>query len=193
MQDDGQWLSESTKEGVSQAVTTHQQCCYLVLEYTRLIPRSRYVASAAPATRTSRRAEMGTHCTTDQSVNVRVQFEPNRLSDQCLATAYELALPLVRKDRRQRRKSGLRSQFDDSTCKLKVRMANTVVLYAAFHRNNKQKQDTIRSQMPPFGAHESRWFMVPYLKNFNLLDTATVVQNLIRLHWKATRSAFLEQ
>jgi hypothetical protein len=28
-------------------------------------------------------------------LNVNVQFEPNRLAEQCLATAYELALPLV--------------------------------------------------------------------------------------------------
>ena len=39
---------------------------------------------------------------------VTVRFEPNRLSEECLATAYELALPLVEHDatgKRMNRKS----------------------------------------------------------------------------------------
>ncbi|MBZ0185832.1 MAG: hypothetical protein K8F91_06220 [Candidatus Obscuribacterales bacterium] len=50
-----------------------------------------------------------------------VSFEPNRLSDECLASAYELALPIVQEEpTRQRRKRDNKDESLSSTRKKAV-------------------------------------------------------------------------
>ncbi len=38
-----------------------------------------------------------------RELQVSISFEPNRLSDQCLATAYELAFPVLQQDTSRKR------------------------------------------------------------------------------------------
>ncbi len=38
-----------------------------------------------------------------RELQVSISFEPNRLSDQCLATAYELAFPVIQQDTSRKR------------------------------------------------------------------------------------------
>jgi hypothetical protein len=44
-----------------------------------------------------------------RELQVSVSFEPNRLSDQCLATAYELALPVIQQGTTRKR---IKETFD---------------------------------------------------------------------------------
>jgi hypothetical protein len=38
-----------------------------------------------------------------KELQVSIRFEPNRLSDQCLANAYELAFPVIQQDTTRKR------------------------------------------------------------------------------------------
>jgi hypothetical protein len=55
------------------------------------------------------------------TLNVKVQFEPNRLSEQCLATAYEVALPLVSQKVVDKKKRQYVHDNDDTETRLAVK------------------------------------------------------------------------
>jgi len=52
---------------------------------------------------------------------VKVQFEANRLSDQCLATAYELVLPLVAYNINEKKKRPRIHEGEDMDTRLAVK------------------------------------------------------------------------
>lgn len=55
-------------------------------------------------------------CRDRKALQVVISFEPNRLSDECLASAYELALPIVQQEStRQRPKKNNDKEIHAST------------------------------------------------------------------------------